>query len=88
MPLRKLLATAAVAATVAGVGLTAVPAAHAAEASSASTVRPLGWIPWGTYADLAQCHHAGQWAVQNAGASNYTCSQTAPGQYALYIYRV
>ncbi|ARX80967.1 MULTISPECIES: hypothetical protein [Streptomyces] len=87
MPLRKLLATAGAAAAIAGAGVLAAPAAQA-DTVSAATIRPTAWIPWGTYADLASCHHAGQWAVQNAGASNYTCSQTAPNQYALYIYRV
>ncbi|MFD9858073.1 hypothetical protein [Streptomyces alboflavus] len=87
MPLRKLLATAGAAAAIACAGVLAAPAAQA-DTVSAATIRPTAWIPWGTYADLASCHHAGQWAVQNAGASNYTCSQTAPNQYALYIYRV
>ncbi|MGA4844058.1 hypothetical protein [Streptomyces sp. G45] len=92
MSLRKMFATAAVGAAVAAGGLLAAPAVQAAEAApaapAASVAGPTAWIPWGTYADLSSCVHAGQWAVQNAGASNYTCSRTASHQYELYIYRV
>ncbi|KUF19309.1 MULTISPECIES: hypothetical protein [Streptomyces] len=88
MHLRKMFAGAAVAATVAGVGLMAAPAAQAAGTAQTGAAGATAWIPWGTYADLSNCHHAGQWAVQNAGASNYTCSLNASQQYDLYIYRV
>ncbi|MFE3093892.1 hypothetical protein ACFXG1_08680 [Streptomyces sp. NPDC059248] len=93
MSIRKMFATVAAVAAVAGAGLMAAPTAQAAESgasasASASAVQPTRWVPWGSYANVGQCWHAGNWAVMNAGASYFTCSYNATTTlYDLHIWR-
>ncbi|MEU5164643.1 hypothetical protein AB0G74_34175 [Streptomyces sp. NPDC020875] len=90
MSIRKMFAAAAVVAAVAGAGLMTAPTAQAADTgtTTSSVVQPTRWTPWGSYANLGQCHWAGNWAVMNAGASYFDCAYNAQTNlYDLFIWR-